>query len=39
MIIEAGYDLLELLAPKLFVRVRSKRRFKTWVLAMDEGQL
>jgi|SRR5690606_19552940 len=37
MIIEAGYDLFELFAPKLFVRRSAKRRQGTWVIAMDEN--
>ena len=37
MIIEAGYDLFELFAPKLFVRRTAKRRLGTWVIAMDEN--
>ncbi|MHA6695272.1 hypothetical protein [Homoserinimonas sp. A520] len=37
MIIEAGYDLFELFAPKIFVRRTAKRRQGTWVLAMDEN--
>ncbi|MBX3310502.1 MAG: hypothetical protein KF739_08730 [Cryobacterium sp.] len=37
MIIEAGYDLLELFAPKLFAKHGSKRRTNTWVIAMDEN--
>ena len=37
MIIEAGYDLMELFAPKLFVKRGSKRRTNTWVIAMDEN--
>lgn len=36
MIIEAGHDLFELFAPKIFVRRTAKRRQGTWVLAMDE---
>jgi hypothetical protein len=37
MIIEAGYDLFELFAPKLFGRRGSKTRRGTWVIAMDEN--
>lgn len=37
MIIEAGYDLFELFAPKLFGKHGSKRRQGTWVIAMDEN--
>lgn len=36
MIIEAGYDILELFAPKLFIKRVSKTKRGTWVLAMDE---
>lgn len=35
MIIEAGYDILELVSPKLFTR-RDARRRGMWVLALDE---
>lgn len=35
MIIEAGYDILELFSPKLFPR-RSAHRPGMWVLALDE---
>lgn len=37
MIIEAGYDLFELFAPKLFAKRGPKRRQGTWVIAMDEN--
>ena len=37
MIIEAGYDLFELFAPKLFAKRGSKARRATWVVAMDEN--
>jgi hypothetical protein len=37
MIIEAGYDLFERFAPKLFAKHGSKRRLGTWVLAMEEN--
>ena len=37
MIIEAGYDLFELFAPKLFAKRGPKRRLGTWVIAMDES--
>ena len=37
MIIEAGYDLFELFAPKLFAKHGSTRRLGTWVIAMDEN--
>ena len=36
MIIEAGYDILELFAPKLFKR-RARNRRGMWVLALDEN--
>ncbi|MBB5633738.1 hypothetical protein BKA04_001961 [Cryobacterium mesophilum] len=37
MIIEAGYDLFELFAPKIFAKPRAKGRHGTWVLALDEN--
>lgn len=37
MIIEAGYDLFELFAPRLFAQCGSSARRGTWVLAMDEN--
>ena len=37
MIIEAGYDLFELFAHKLFTKRGSRSRQETWVIAMDEN--
>ena len=37
MIIEAGYDLFELFAPKLFAKHGTQRQQGIWVLAMDEN--
>ncbi|MCW4386316.1 hypothetical protein OH146_11085 [Salinibacterium sp. SYSU T00001] len=37
MIIEAGYDLLQLFAPKLFRRGRDRRRMGMWVITMDKN--
>ncbi len=37
MIIEAGYDLFELFAPKLFAKPHAKGGNGTWVLALDEN--
>lgn len=37
MIIEAGYDLFQLFAPKLFRRRIERRRKGMWVIAMDKN--